>query len=481
VTAPWPAHGAPAWDTALYAYVSGPGQNPVTGMYHAETYGDLTMKTSNVNLAIAAAKASGSGGVIYMKTGEWTCDEPINMSATGEFIKLLGAGNTLTRVKITGTVTYGFLEVVGSTKAHIEGIGFTMDGTGLAQYGILGGRDTTDGSFNYLKLKDVYVFGRFTVAAGVFVSLEEAHYEDCIFYSNQGAGLALARDTRNWAVTARWTAVTTTSGLTSGNGVIHVDRLTCITQRNATAGPNDVPLTVEYAQTFTADSVYTNSGGAPLIVLDKRIDQASFRGLHQEWSSGIAGATEPYGIYLKGTVTGTELRQNRLRVEASAIYAIFGEDNVSVNDLNVSQTAWRGSTRAFQIDVWGATTIRAPQAGLDYFPISAQEVTTPAYRRRNGNPLVVDTPHMILRAAATINPGSIAVNGAADATVTVTGAVVGDDATVHYSDGTSPPVGVAMMAWVSAANTVTVRWVNCTSITVDPASVTLHVNVFKFA
>lgn len=483
--ATYPTDGTAPWSAPLKAYIDGggfpaTGQNALTGMWHAEAYGDKTLKTSNVNLAITAVKAAG-GGLVYMRAGQWTCDETINMSSVGEVVKLIGAGHTLTRVALFTTSTFPMLEAIGSASVHLEGIGFTQGASVTAPCAILGGRDTTNASVNGFKMKDIYVFGAYTMAACLVFAAEEAHYEDCQFFTTQGAGLVLARDNRGWTITAKWTQPTATAPLSAGNGVIHCDRLTCYTSRTAAAGPLDNPLIVEYAQTFVADSLYTVSGGCPLIVLDKRIDHASFRGVQQEWLTGLAGATEPVGTYFKNTATSGETKIVRVKYEACALYQIFGDTGVSVTNLEIAQSSWRASAASFQIDIDLCDMIRAPQAGLDYFPTSASEVTTPAYRRRTGTQIPVDTPVNILRASTTQNPASIPVNSAADATVTVTGAVVGEVAYACYGDGTSPPAGCTIMAWVSAANTVTVRWLNTGTIAVDPASVTVKILVFKFA
>jgi hypothetical protein len=186
------------------------------------------------------------------------------------------------------------------------------------------------------------------------------------------------------------------------------------------------------------------------------------------------------GIYLKNTPTSGESVGNRLSFTACALYQIFGEDGVILADLNMHSCAWRSSSKAFQIDVYYATNIHAPQAGMDWGVLSAQEVTTPAYRKRGGGTLVVATPVMVLRGSATLDFPSITANNAAALTITVTGAAVGDDVTVHHeSVGTSN--GLIATAWVSAANTVTVRLQNCTQTTIDQPSSTVRVNVFKFA
>lgn len=87
----------------------------------------------------------------------------------------------------------------------------------------------------------------------------------------------------------------------------------------------------------------------------------------------------------------------------------------------------------------------------------------------------------ILRGSATLDFPSIAASGGTQTlTITVTGAAVGNDATVHYQTTAGLPSGLVAQAFVSAADTVTVRLTNCTTGAVDPSAATVRVNVYKF-
>lgn len=84
----------------------------------------------------------------------------------------------------------------------------------------------------------------------------------------------------------------------------------------------------------------------------------------------------------------------------------------------------------------------------------------------------------ILTATATLDFASTAANVSTDLTVTVTGAADGDIALVSPPDGSTLAGGV-FTAWVSAANTVTVRYTNETVGALNPASGTFRVIVFR--
>jgi hypothetical protein len=85
-----------------------------------------------------------------------------------------------------------------------------------------------------------------------------------------------------------------------------------------------------------------------------------------------------------------------------------------------------------------------------------------------------------LTGSATLDFGSISANSYEDLTVTVTGAADGDVVAIGVPNG-SVANDVIFTAWVSAANTVTIRATNNNSSTSrDPASGTFKAFVYKF-
>jgi len=85
----------------------------------------------------------------------------------------------------------------------------------------------------------------------------------------------------------------------------------------------------------------------------------------------------------------------------------------------------------------------------------------------------------VLSNSASLNFGSIATTASADLTITVTGAAVGDE--VILALPAAPAAGIVFNAFVSAANTVTVRATNVTADAVDPAAATYGVIVIAAA
>lgn len=83
-----------------------------------------------------------------------------------------------------------------------------------------------------------------------------------------------------------------------------------------------------------------------------------------------------------------------------------------------------------------------------------------------------------LYGTATYDPASLADGVGATTTVTVAGAAVGDSATATFSLDLQ---GITLTAWVSAANTVSVRFQNESGGTLDLASGTIRARVTPLA
>jgi putative Ca2+/H+ antiporter (TMEM165/GDT1 family) len=85
----------------------------------------------------------------------------------------------------------------------------------------------------------------------------------------------------------------------------------------------------------------------------------------------------------------------------------------------------------------------------------------------------------ILTASASLNFPSISAVSQADLTITVTGAAVGDE--VMMALPAAPTAGLVFNAFVSAADTVTIRASNITASPVDAAAATYGVIVVSAA
>lgn len=116
-------------------------------------------------------------------------------------------------------------------------------------------------------------------------------------------------------------------------------------------------------------------------------------------------------------------------------------------------------------------TISSPAAGLQIFDNTVNEQsiydgTSWTYTAKT------------LAGSAILDFGSTAAQSSADLTITVTGAADGDVVSLGVPNG-STLTNSSFTAWVSAANTVTVRFNNYSSGAQDPASGTFKVRVIK--
>lgn len=94
----------------------------------------------------------------------------------------------------------------------------------------------------------------------------------------------------------------------------------------------------------------------------------------------------------------------------------------------------------------------------------------------NGCRVIDDRVPYVIEGTATFDPTSLADGAGETTTVTVTGASLGDIAMASFSLGVA---GITVTAWVSAANTVSVRFQNETGGVIDIASGTLKAWAFK--
>jgi hypothetical protein len=82
------------------------------------------------------------------------------------------------------------------------------------------------------------------------------------------------------------------------------------------------------------------------------------------------------------------------------------------------------------------------------------------------------------KATAALDFGSIAAASSLDLTIACTGAIVGYPVAMGLPS--APTAGLIYMAWVSAADVVTVRATNITAAPIDPGSLTFKVWVFAY-
>jgi hypothetical protein len=144
----------------------------------------------------------------------------------------------------------------------------------------------------------------------------------------------------------------------------------------------------------------------------------------------------------------------------------------------VNQTGTAGSTNLLI-----NRTETALGSGVHSF-LNCQVASTTRFRIANSGAVQIGASGTlvtsIISATATLDFPSIAADSFADLTITVTGAVSGDTVVANPIAG-SAITDVIYDAWVSAANTVTIRAINNSStVARDPASGTFRATVIRF-
>lgn len=134
------------------------------------------------------------------------------------------------------------------------------------------------------------------------------------------------------------------------------------------------------------------------------------------------------------------------------------------------------TSRTFSIFPTSGTTPNLYIANMMSVKVAVGEAMQPitdCIREGLFNDNVNDTPCV---GSATYDPASLVDGAGATTTVTVTGAALGDFAQASFSLDLQ---GITLTAWVSAANTVSVRFQNETTGTLDLGSGTLRARAFK--
>ena len=171
-----------------------------------------------------------------------------------------------------------------------------------------------------------------------------------------------------------------------------------------------------------------------------------------EYATSVAAGTEGAAILIDNTTSYGAITGN--------IFDVSGASTVPYAVEGGSATRW----------VFDDNLIRYANASI-WTPASG--VLAGGFQRMGSQPV----PRGQLSGSAAYDPPSLADGAGVTTTVTSTGAALGDAVTaVSFSNDLQ---GITLTAWVSAANTVSVRFQNETGGTLDLASGTLRVRVIK--
>jgi hypothetical protein len=224
---------------------------------------------------------------------------------------------------------------------------------------------------------------------------------------------------------------------------------------NPTSGSGQFAMFGVLSSTVSINQTGTATGITRGLFLDPTITSAfDYRGIETTNSSG-------YQLYLSGTAPSY----------------LNGKLSVGTTTANASSIVDITSTTQGVLLPRMTTTARgnitSPADGLTIYNTTSK--TQDVYNNTRWL-----TGNAGLTGSATLDFGSTAAQTSSDLTITVTGAADGDVVSLGVPNA-SVNANTNYTAWVSAANTVTVRFNNYSSAAVDPASGTFKVFVTKFS
>lgn len=148
----------------------------------------------------------------------------------------------------------------------------------------------------------------------------------------------------------------------------------------------------------------------------------------------------------------------------------FGFSTQTVPTARIHVAAGTASAGTAPVKLTAGTNLTTPENGAVEYDGTNYYVTSASTRY---------TLAKTLTATATLNFTNTAAQNSSDLTVTLTGAADGDAVSVGVPNAAINN-NSSYSAWVSAANTVTIRFNNFSSAAIDPASGTFRVSVIKY-
>jgi len=180
-------------------------------------------------------------------------------------------------------------------------------------------------------------------------------------------------------------------------------------------------------------------------------------------NGGTGGSSA--AVYLNGTV-------NRVAVTGNTCQGTFGKGGIRAESLTSDALTIQGNT----IKQTTASDNAVLLTGSTVAQLRCDVGATNSTAAFNQGTSTLTFSGDYLEGSATYDPPSLADGAGTTTTVTVTGAATGDFAVVSFGGDLS---SLTVTAYVSAANTVSVRFQNESGGVVDLGSSTLRVRVFK--
>jgi len=346
------------------------------------------------------------------------------------------------------------------------------------------------------------------------LALYEPDIRSCVTGLDFGDGAALRIVGGDWSGNGTATVTTTgaiiirsTAATESGAESITMDDLylegnfgTAITVENAVG----LALSIKNSRCLSQETI----GGVKRVavigtVKDFRMENVTAAGATDTVTIAATASTVD-GCFI-GVITDTSAAQNYTMVRTSAglnwssFKGAFKRQSLATQDFLLGRADQISGGGADDLDYYlygtgehrftsgGVMTLRIGANALGFYgtaPAVKQTVTGSSAGAKADSiaaalaatGLVTNSAVSSLSGSATYDPPSLADGTGATTTVTVTGAALGDFASSSFSLDLQ---GITVNEWVSAANTVSVRFQNETGGTIDLASGTLRARVDK--
>jgi len=410
----------------------------------------LNLETNNI-ARVAITGAASTGGAV-------TITDITSKTNTVEDVLTLRANSSGTPAAGIGVGINFRAESSGGDNANIGSIAYSVTNTNLAFLAseiIISG--ASDGSITEV--------AKFTPSTGVlrlgggattFSTNGILNSSQFNIGADVGAVVISNTSTNNISIHNTHNTTTSTAGITIGNATSftqtsgtrnYVNYNSSFAPTSGTAIHNKISLTGTLNQTGGANGIVRG-----INIANTMTAVADYRAI--EIADNHANAK---GFYQTGALTTNNLVGR----------TTFGATTAPTALIQVAA----GSTTVAPIKLTSGTNLTTPEAGTIEFD-GTEFYANPSTTRT--------TMARVLKASSTLDFGATAAGASTDLTLTVTGATAGDPVILGVDGSSTANTNGSFSAWVSATNTVTIRFSNNDLVSaINPSSATFRVSVIK--
>jgi hypothetical protein len=298
----------------------------------------------------------------------------------------------------------------------------------------------------------------------------------------------------------KWPTLTTYAGIWFGQNNYRGDNYFLISDTAQTIlnGPKNLLFNTGHRRFMSAASTFTQAGSIvtldaitnTIAVANAELRHFTIAGSVTTWTPGTTTLNRDFLFSAQShSALTTATITNDVGLEVNAPTAGTGMTQTNVwaisckGNQNITTQLSIGSSLLVPTARLHLAAGNATMAAMQLTTQTLLTATVTGSIERNGQDLYYTNTAgrmkvgLVLTGSATLNFGSTVAGASTDLTITVTGAVDGDPVMVGVPNGSTVANGI-FTAWVSAANTVTVRFTNTNLVTtLDPASGTFKVAV----